>query len=82
MIQAQRLRQQQQQLKAIAPKQFTAIASYQGRDPVTGDRLLQSADGGIARTNWIASSQPQDVPPLVVLRGAIGQPGYASQRST
>lgn len=81
MIELQRLRQQRQQLNAIAPKQVTAtIATYKGRDPQTGDRILQGADGGVVRAAWIASSQPQSVPPLIVPVSTIGLPGYASQK--
>lgn len=81
MINQIRLRQQQQQAQTLRDRRSprTAIGIYLRRDEVTGDRLLQSPDGSIARVTWIANSDPQAIPPLIVLKQTIGQSGYASQ---
>lgn len=79
MINEIRLQQQQRQIKAIGPRTQPTIATYQSRDSLTGNRLLQSPDGSIVRVAWIANSNPQSIPPLVVPSQQIGQPGYASQ---
>lgn len=81
MINQIRLQQQQQQLNAIRQRQrsATTIAEYKSRDPLTGDRLLQSPDGSIIRAAWLANSNPQAIPPLIMPSRTIGQSGYASQ---
>lgn len=76
-----RLRQQQQQIKAIAPDKCSPkVATYKDRDPVTGDRILESGDGSKIITAWISRSTPQEMPPLVVTNKTIGLSGYAGQK--
>lgn len=76
-----RIRQQQQQAKAIAPDRCSPkVATYKERDPVTGDRTLIRGDGSIVVANWIAPSNPLAIPPLVVPSGTLGLPGYAGQK--
>lgn len=75
-----RTKQLQQQVRAIATKPSLPVATYKQRDPVTGDRVLESGDGSKIITAWIARSNPQDIPPLVAPSGTIGLPGYAGQK--
>jgi hypothetical protein len=80
-ITVMRLRQQQQQIRAIAPDRCSPpVAAYKGRDPVTGDRQLETGDGSIVLAGWIARSTPVQIPPLVAPSGIVGMSGYAGQR--
>lgn len=76
-----RIKQQQQQIKAIATDKCSPkVASYKERDPVTGDRKLITGDGGEISTEWISPSNPLAIPPLVVPSATLGLPGYAGQK--
>jgi hypothetical protein len=56
------------------------IATMVGRDPVTGDRILESPDGGEMRQRWISNSDPDSIPPVAIASSTIGLPGFSSQK--
>lgn len=59
---------------------LNTIATYVGRDPVTGDRLLTAPDGGDMRQRWISNSDPDAIPPVAIPSTTIGLPGFSSQK--
>jgi hypothetical protein len=84
-IQATRIQQQRQQVATVTTAISVSanrlpVATYAGRDPVRGDRLMVRPDGGKARVKWIATTAPQATPPLVNLISEIGLKGYAGQK--
>ncbi len=74
-----RLMQQYRQSREIDRPGRQQAAIYQSRDPLSGDRVLESADGGIVYGKFLSNSVPRDVPPLVVA-GAIGLSARILQR--
>jgi hypothetical protein len=77
-----RLGQLQAQGKAIRSRRarLPALATYQSRDPITGDRVMRLPDGGVTRQSWISNTTPSAIPPLTVVTSTIGLPGYSSQK--
>ena len=71
------LRTQQAHQQAIAINQIRAnqqIATYQNRDDISGDRILQSADGGNIRATYLSANDPDKI--YSVKSTAFGIPGY------
>lgn len=68
--------QQSLNLKTILKNK--PIGAYIGRDTITGDRLIQSADGGMVRLKYLSDSQPLAVP-TVQKPNKIGLTGYMDQ---
>jgi hypothetical protein len=84
-VQAIRLRQQKSQVTVVSGRISAAaaavpVAKYVGRDPKTGQRIMQAPDGGKARISWIAPSKPKALPELVAFETHLGRPGYAGQK--
>lgn len=74
-----RYRQLKNQCAAIDPLLTSRpIATYGGRDPSTGQRIVQLADGGIDRGNYLSDSEPAAVPQYQP--GSLGVPGYLNNR--
>jgi hypothetical protein len=68
--------QQQQQVAALrALPSVGAIAVYAGRDPQTGDRLLQTGDGSIVRARYNGEALPSATIRNYRPGGALGIPG-------
>jgi hypothetical protein len=75
------IRYQQQYLQINSRVKLGAgtVATYLARDPITGQRLIQAADGGLQTAQYISNSVPNSV--LAVSRSStIGLPGYISQK--
>jgi hypothetical protein len=70
-----RLTQTHQQGRAIAASGMQPLATYQSRDPVTGDRLLEGADGSKIRAEYRGIAELPDRPNLTH-SNAIGLLGY------
>jgi hypothetical protein len=80
MIESIRYQQFMRQSKAISPLlSAQSIATYQGRDPLTGQRLVRLADGSIDRGNYLSDSEPAATPQYQPGR-SIGVPGYLNNR--
>ena len=78
-----RVLQESLQVSAIRSRRdvpLNTIATMVGRDPVTGDRLLKSPDGGDMRQRWISNSDPDEIPPVAIPSNTIGLPGFSSQK--
>ena len=78
-----RVLQESLQVSAIRSRRdvpLNTIATMDGRDPVTGDRLLKSPDGGDMRQRWISNSDPDAIPPVAIPSSTIGLPGFSSQK--
>jgi hypothetical protein len=72
------IRIQQSYQQALAINQIRAnqqIATYQSRDAISGDRILQSADGGMVRATYLSTNEPSGI--LSIRATAFGVPGYA-----
>ena len=72
-IRAQQINQQVQSIAQVRANQ--QLATYHGRDAVTGDRILKTADGGELRARYLSTHEPSGL--YSVKPGAIGVPGYA-----
>jgi hypothetical protein len=82
MINLNQIRNQQVsiQVATIRPSANQPQAvTYLGRDQVSGLRILQSADGGIIKANYLSANEPQ-AHPVVVSNGSIGVPGTITSR--
>jgi hypothetical protein len=55
------------------------VTTYGNRDPVTGLRQIQTADGGQAIARYISNSQPSGTMALTIF-SPIGLPGYISRK--
>jgi hypothetical protein len=79
MLNQIRYQQQLQQFRsAIAPGVGTVV-TYGSRDPMTGWRSIQTADGGIDRSQYLSNSEPGDVLPVAQF-STIGLTGYINQK--
>jgi hypothetical protein len=79
----ERLRQMGQQAQAIeqrAKQPLNQIATYQGLDLETGNRLLALSDGSIFQQSWITNSSPDTIPAVSIASSVPGMPGFSSQR--
>ena len=70
-----RQNQQRQSTKAILP----GIATYSGRDTVSGYREIVAPDGGLGFAEYISSAKPPEQPDLYI-RGGLGKPGIISSK--
>ena len=78
MLSQIRYQQQLQQSKGIRPGVSTVV-SYGTRDPITGLRTIETADGGFAQAKYLSNSEPESVPSIAQF-STIGLSGYISQR--
>jgi hypothetical protein len=72
------IRTQQSHQQALVINQVRAnqqIATYQSRDAISGDRILESADGGTIRASYLSTNEPSGI--LSIRATAFGVPGYA-----
>jgi hypothetical protein len=75
MIDQIRAQQAHNQANAISSlKSNIPLATYQGRDPSSGDRILTTADGGVFNATYLSTNKPAAAYNL--LPTAIGVPGY------
>jgi hypothetical protein len=75
-----RYQQAKRQSAAISSLLTTPpIATYRGRDPLTGQRLVELADGSVDRGNYLSDSEPAVIPQYQPGR-SIGVPGYLNNR--
>jgi hypothetical protein len=82
MIDIRHLRNYQMQVQVATIRPATnqpQAVTYLGRDQVSGLRILQSADGGIIKANYLSANEPQ-AHPVVVSNGSIGVPGTITSR--
>jgi hypothetical protein len=57
------------------------VATYQGRDAETGDRILTLPDGGEIRQAYISNSEPESIPTVTIPTQVPGLSGFTGQRS-
>lgn len=55
------------------------IATYKSRDPLTGQRMVEMADGGVDRGQYLAHTDPAAIPQYQK-GGNLGVPGYLNNR--
>lgn len=80
MLQFIRAQQQAIQVSEVRKLSGTPTAvTYVGRDPVSGDRLLSAADGGIVKAKYLSYTEPV-ASPLLVNSGKLTQPTYMVSR--
>jgi hypothetical protein len=79
MINQIRYQQQLQQLKQGIRSGVSTVVNYGTRDPITGLRTIETADGGVAQVKYLSNSEPEAVP-AVAQFSTIGLSGYISQR--
>jgi hypothetical protein len=73
-----RYQQHLQQSQLFKPT-VSNIATYVGRDSITGLRQIQSADGGVSTERYLSNSTPSGVVPIAQ-SSTIGLTGYISQK--
>jgi hypothetical protein len=81
MIEQLRYNQAQQQgrsWQSLIPQQ-SMIATYFGRDPITGQRVVELADGSRVNCNYLSMSEPAKIPQYQPAR-SIGIPGQINNR--
>jgi hypothetical protein len=70
-----RAQQAHNQANAISSlKSNIPLATYQGRDASSGDRILTTPDGGVFGSTYLGTNKPSTT--YSVLPSAIGTPGY------
>jgi hypothetical protein len=75
MIDTIRTQQAHNQANAISSlKSNIPLATYQGRDSQSGNRILTTADGGVFNATYLSTNKPAAT--YSVLPTAIGVPGY------
>jgi hypothetical protein len=79
MINQIRYQQQYQQLQSLAKTGTGNVAIYGTRDATTGQRSIQTADGGVATAQYLSNSTPNQVLALSQ-SSTIGLTGYISQK--
>lgn len=67
--------QQGQAIQAIGRNQQAAI--YKGRDPLTGNRIIEGADGGLYLAEYDGIPTPNPAP-IIIRSGAVGIPDYVA----
>jgi hypothetical protein len=71
--------QQQYQQFQDRPSGISNVAIYSTRDATTGQRSIQTADGGVQTAQYLSNSTPGGV--LAISQpSTIGLVGYASQK--
>lgn len=78
MLSQIRYQQQYQQLRDRASG-ASNVATYSIRDATTGQRSIQTADGGVANAQYLSNSTPNQVLALSQ-SSTIGLAGYISQK--
>lgn len=79
MIEQTRYRQTRDQSRAFAEMlSAKPIATYKSRDPLTGQRIVELADGSLDRGNYLSDSEPAALPQYQ--SGGLGVPGYLNNR--
>jgi hypothetical protein len=78
MIEQLRYQQLRSQQQALAMMRGQMIATYKGRDSLTGQRIVEMADGSIDRGNYLSDSEPATTPQYQP--GSLGIPGYLNNR--
>ncbi len=74
-----RYQQQYQQVQAATNSQLSTLNSYSARDPVTGLRVLETADGGVQMAQYLSNAVPNGV--LALARNStIGLAGSVSAK--
>jgi hypothetical protein len=74
-----RYQQQYQQIQQRMSAGSSDVISYSTRDPITGLRIVSSADGGQQYARYLSNAQPDGI--LSLSQSApIGLPGYISQK--
>jgi hypothetical protein len=76
------IRYQQQSLQATAIGNLnsqSSVATYQSREPQTGQRIVATAEGGTARVNYLSVNEPQTTQ-LILGNGSVGVTGYITNR--
>jgi hypothetical protein len=68
-----------QQVSAIQGITGTPIATYQDRDPVTGQRNLIGADGGQLSARYLSANEPEATP-LLIRATSLGLPATIANR--
>ena len=76
-----RYQQQYQQIQASLKAGAGTVTTYSKRDPVTGRREIDTADGGAGIAEYISNSQPSGVLALSQ-SSTIGLAGYIGQKSS
>jgi hypothetical protein len=71
------LQRQRQSLGGLLAAQ--PIVTYQKRDPITGQRVMQAADGSIDHCTYLSDSEPATIPQYQPGR-SIGVPGFVNNR--
>ena len=74
-----RYQQQYQQLQSQSKIGAGTVVSYGTRDATTGQRSIQTADGGVRTAYYLSNSTPNDVLALSQ-SSSIGLAGYISQK--
>lgn len=68
--------QQVAQLATLqSSKPESTIATYKGRDPQTGDRLMQLPDGSTVRARYTGTVEPPTVARRLAQSKTLGVPG-------
>lgn len=79
MLNQLRYQQQYQQLQARFYPGAGTVVSYGTRDAITGQRSIQTADGGVQTAQYLSNSIPNQVIALSQ-SSTIGLAGYISQK--
>jgi hypothetical protein len=79
MLNQIRYQQQYQQFQSRSSFGVGTVATYGTRDAITGQRSIQTADGGIANAQYLSNSTPNQVLALSQ-PSTIGLAGYISQK--
>jgi hypothetical protein len=74
-----RYQQQYQQLQQFIKPGAGTVVTYATRDPITGARIVEAADGGRQIAQYLSNSAPDDVLALSQ-SSTIGLAGYISQK--
>lgn len=81
MLNRIRYQQQYQQIQATLKAGAGTVATYVSRDPVTGRRTIETADGGVGIAQYLSNSEPGGVLALSQ-SSTIGLAGYINQKSS
>lgn len=78
MIEQLRYQQLRSQQQVLTMTQGQRIATYKSRDPLTGQRIVEFADGSLDRGDYLSGSEPAAIPQYQP--GGLGIPGYLNNR--
>lgn len=74
-----RYQQQCQQLKAARSLNISNVAIYTSRDTVTGQRQVETADGGQSIAKYVSNSEISGTI-SISFTSPLGLPGYINQK--